>query len=204
MGEGSSNGCLNSAGQGSLNRSRTPAMSTDSDTEPDREPESTPEQPETEPPTPADYDGESTPNDHPESTANPDGEDSTEETTPADGVPDEPPASSSSTTTSSCSTACLASAGDALAATARSQLSCHQFAPRVELVPVLERPRPLVRSVDAKDDPVERERLLRDDRERALQTARPQPPRLGERAGRTVRSRPRRPRPLRDARATKT
>ncbi len=68
-------------------------MSTDSDTEPDREPEPTPEQPETEPPTPADDDGESTPNDHPESTASPDGEDSTEETTPVDGVPDEPPAS---------------------------------------------------------------------------------------------------------------
>ena len=68
-------------------------MSTDSDTEPDREPESTPEQPETEPPTPADDDGVSAPNDHPESTASPDDEDSTEETTPADGVPDEPPAS---------------------------------------------------------------------------------------------------------------
>ncbi|WP_152043575.1 DNA polymerase sliding clamp [Salinigranum salinum] len=68
-------------------------MSTDSDTEPDREPEPAPEQPETEPPTPADDDGESTPNDHPESTASPVDEDSTEETTPADGVPDEPPAS---------------------------------------------------------------------------------------------------------------
>ncbi len=68
-------------------------MSTDSDTEPDREPEPTPEQPETEPPTPADDDGESTPNDHPESAASPGDEDSTEETTPADGVPDEPPAS---------------------------------------------------------------------------------------------------------------
>ena len=68
-------------------------MSTDSDTEPDREPEPAPEQPETEPPTPADDDGESRPNDHPESTASPVNEDSTEETTPADGVPDEPPAS---------------------------------------------------------------------------------------------------------------
>ncbi len=68
-------------------------MSTDSDTEPDREPESTPEQPETEPPTPTDDDGESTPNDHPESATNPDDEDSTEETTPADGVSDDPPAS---------------------------------------------------------------------------------------------------------------
>jgi proliferating cell nuclear antigen len=68
-------------------------MSTDSDTEPDREPEPTPEQPETEPPTPADDDGESTPNDHPESTASPDDEDSAEETAPADSVPDEPPAS---------------------------------------------------------------------------------------------------------------
>jgi proliferating cell nuclear antigen len=68
-------------------------MSTDSDTEPDREPEPTPEQPETEPPTPADDDGESTPDDHPESAASPDDGDSSEETTPADGVPDEPPAS---------------------------------------------------------------------------------------------------------------
>jgi len=68
-------------------------MSIDSDTEPDREPESTPEQPETEPPTPTDDDGESTPNDHPESATNPDDEDSTEETTPADGVSDDPPAS---------------------------------------------------------------------------------------------------------------
>jgi proliferating cell nuclear antigen len=68
-------------------------MSTDSDTEPDREPEPTPEQPETELPTPADDDGESTPDDHPESAASPDDGDSSEETTPADGVPDEPPAS---------------------------------------------------------------------------------------------------------------
>jgi len=68
-------------------------MSIDSDTEPDREPESTPEQPETEPPTPTDDDGESTPNGHPESATNPNDEDSTEETTPADGVSDEPPAS---------------------------------------------------------------------------------------------------------------
>lgn len=67
-------------------------MCTDSDTEPDREPDSTPEQPETEPPTPTDGDGKSTPDDHSESTASPDDEDPTEETTPADGVPDEPPA----------------------------------------------------------------------------------------------------------------
>ena len=67
-------------------------MSTDSDTEPNREPEPTLEQPETEPPTPADDDGESTPNDHPESTANPDDGDSAEEASPADGVPDKPPA----------------------------------------------------------------------------------------------------------------
>ena len=68
-------------------------MSTDSDSEPDREPEPTPEQPETEPPAPADDDGESTPNDRPESAASPDNEDSTEKTTSAEGVPGEPPAS---------------------------------------------------------------------------------------------------------------
>jgi len=68
-------------------------MSIDSDSEPDREPEPNPEQAETEPPAPTDDDGEPTPDDHPESAANPDDEDSTEETTSADGVPDEPPTS---------------------------------------------------------------------------------------------------------------
>jgi|APHM01.1.fsa_nt_gi monomeric archaeal DNA polymerase sliding clamp len=68
-------------------------MSTDSDTEPDREPEPTPDQTETEPPAPTDDDGESMPDDHPESTASPDDGDSAEETTSADGVPDDPPAS---------------------------------------------------------------------------------------------------------------
>jgi len=68
-------------------------MSIDSDSEPDREPEPNPEQAETEPPAPTDDDGEPTPDDHPESAAIPDDEDSSEETIPADGVPDEPPTS---------------------------------------------------------------------------------------------------------------
>jgi len=68
-------------------------MSTDSDTEPDRKPEATPEQAETEFPAPTDDDSEPTPDDHPESAASPDHEGSSEETTPADGVPDEPPTS---------------------------------------------------------------------------------------------------------------
>ena len=68
-------------------------MSTDSDSEPDRGPEPTPEQSKTEPPRPTDDNGESTPNDHPESATNPDDEDSSEETTSTDSVPDEPPAS---------------------------------------------------------------------------------------------------------------
>ena len=93
MGEGSSSECLNPVGQGSLGWSRTPAMSTDSDTEPDRESEPNPEQAETEPTAPTDDDGEPTPDDHPESAASPDDEDSSEEKTPADGVPDEPPTS---------------------------------------------------------------------------------------------------------------
>src|SRR6056297_65591 len=93
MDEGSSSERLNSVDQDSLGWSLTPAMSTDSYTEPDHKPEPTPEQPETEPPTPADDDGESTPNDRPESAASPGDEESTEETTPTDGVPDKPPAS---------------------------------------------------------------------------------------------------------------
>jgi proliferating cell nuclear antigen len=68
-------------------------MSTDSDTEPDHEPEPNPEQAETEPSAPTDDDSEPTPDAHSESAASPDDEDSSEETAPADSVPDEPPAS---------------------------------------------------------------------------------------------------------------
>ena len=71
-------------------------MSTDSDADPDREPEPDTERADTAHPEPADDDaehGEPRPDDQPESAASPDDEDSAEEASPADGVPDEPPAS---------------------------------------------------------------------------------------------------------------